>query len=60
MPVIFENGIEDYGVIDHPQQLWDGGAASGIYKFNTPDGGIQDGYFLEQKVPLKVEIKVGF
>ena len=46
MPVIFDNGIQDYGVIDHPQQLWDGGAASGIYKFNTPDGGIQDGYFL--------------
>ena len=46
MPVIFDNGIQDYGVIDHPQQLWDGGASSGTYKFNTPDGGIQDGYFL--------------
>ena len=41
MPVIYDNGIEDYGVVDHPQQLWDGGAASGIYKFNTPDGGVQ-------------------
>ena len=46
MPVIFDNGAEHYGVVDHPQQLWDGGASSGIYKFNTPDGGIQDGYFL--------------
>ena len=46
MPVIFDNGAEHYGVVDHPQQLWDGGASSGIYKFNTPDGGVQDGYFL--------------
>ena len=46
MPVIFDNGIQDYGVVDHPQQLWDGGASSGTYKFNTPDGGIQDGYYL--------------
>ena len=46
MPVIYDNGITDYGVVDHPQQLWDGGAASGIYKFNTPDGGVQDGYYL--------------
>ena len=46
MPVIFDNGAQHYGVVDHPQQLWDGGASSGVYKFNTPDGGIQDGYFL--------------
>ena len=46
MPVIYDNGIVDYGVVDHPQQLWDGGASSGVYKFNTPDGGVQDGYFL--------------
>ena len=46
MPVIYDNGITDYGVVDHPQQLRDGGAASGVYKFNTPDGGVQNGYYL--------------
>ena len=46
MPVIYDNGIQDYGVVDHPQQLKDGGASSGVYKFNTPDGGVQNGYYL--------------
>ena len=46
MPVIFDNGTRYHGVVDHPQELWDGGESSGVYKFNTPDGGVQDGYFL--------------
>ena len=46
MPVIFDNGTRFHGVVDHPQELWDGGDTSGVNKFNTPDGGIQDGYFL--------------
>ena len=34
MPVIYDNGIVDYGVVDHPQQLKDGGASSGVYKLS--------------------------
>ena len=30
MPVVYDNGITDYGVVDHPQQLRDGGAATGV------------------------------
>jgi len=46
MAISYDNGVLDYGVVEHPQYLKDGGASSGVYKFNTPDGGVQDGYFL--------------
>tara|TARA_Y100001937_G_scaffold85779_1_gene116028 strand:+ start:248 stop:1156 length:909 start_codon:yes stop_codon:yes gene_type:complete len=47
MPINYDNGIVDHaGGFTHPDQLKGAGLASGVYKFNTPDGGVQDGYFL--------------
>ena len=46
MAIVYDTGVVDYGVFNNPQVARDAGVASGIYKFNTPDGGVQDGYYL--------------
>ena len=47
MAINYDNGIVDYaGGFTHPDQLKGAGLASGVYKMNTPDGGVQDAYFL--------------
>lgn len=46
MPIQNNAGLWSWGSVTHPQQLCDAGKGDGVYKFNTPDGGLQDGYFL--------------
>ena len=47
MGINYDNGITDSaGGFTHPDQLKGAGLPSGVYKMNTPDGGVQDAYFL--------------
>jgi hypothetical protein len=46
MAIKFANGADDVGAVSDPSVLKSQGFSSGVYKFNTPDGGEQDGYFL--------------
>ena len=47
MAINYDNGITDHaGGFTHPDQLKGAGLSSGVYKMNTPDGGVQDAYFL--------------
>tara|TARA_Y100000401_G_scaffold93847_1_gene80187 strand:+ start:569 stop:1459 length:891 start_codon:yes stop_codon:yes gene_type:complete len=47
MAINYDNGIVDHaGGFTHPDQLKGAGLSSGVYKMNTPDGGVQNAYFL--------------
>ena len=46
MPIKHSAGADTVGAYRSPQELKRGGFSSGVYKFDTPNGGVQDGYFL--------------
>ena len=46
MPIKHSAGADTVGAYRSPQELKRAGFSSGVYKFDTPNGGVQDGYFL--------------
>tara|TARA_R100000406_G_scaffold89854_1_gene76228 strand:+ start:3756 stop:4646 length:891 start_codon:yes stop_codon:yes gene_type:complete len=46
MAIKHSAGADTVGAYQSPQELKRAGFSSGVYKFDTPNGGVQDGYFL--------------
>lgn len=46
MAIKHSAGADTVGAYRSPQELKRAGFSSGVYKFDTPNGGVQDGYFL--------------
>lgn len=46
MAIKHSSGADTVGAYRSPQELKRAGFSSGVYKFDTPNGGVQNGYFL--------------